>query len=471
MTLRTIILAAGLGTRMKSAIPKMMHPLCGRPMILLALDAAEAAGPGKPVLVIGCGAESVRAAAGDRAEYVLQPELIGTADAVRRTESVLRGKADHLLVFNGDMPLWRPETLQRLADAGRTASGPMVMLSGVGRDARLFGRVIRDGAGKIAEIVEDAHLTAEQREIREINLGAYCFRAGWLWESLSKVRPSPKGEYYLTDLAAMAAREGGAEAIVVEDEEEWIGINTRAHLAEAEAALRRRINRRWMEAGVGMQDPAATYISLEATIGEGTRILPNTHLEGKTAVGCGCVLGPNTVVRGSTLGDRCRVECSVVEDATLEEDVSIGPFGHLRSGAHLERGVHMGNFGEVKKSRLGAGAKMGHFSYLGDAAVGAGANIGAGTITCNYDGKQKHRTEIGEGAFIGSDTMLVAPVKIGRGAKTGAGSVVTHDVPAGSVVLGVPAREKRKSGAGKKGSRTPSKLKSKPKTAKRRASR
>ncbi len=450
MTLRTIILAAGLGTRMKSPLPKMLHPLCGRPMVLLALDIAAGVSAERPVLVIGHGADAVRAAAGSRAEFVLQPELLGTADAVRRTEGALRGKADFVMVFYGDMPLWRPETLRQLAEAGKKAAGPLAMLTGIGNDPRFFGRVIRDGAGNVAEIVEDAHLTPEQKAVREINLGAYCFRAGWLWEKLEQVKTSPKGEYYLTDLVAMAAREGGVTAIPVADEEEWIGINTRAHLAEAEAVLRRRINKRWMEAGVGMQDPATAYISLEAVIGEDTTILPNTHLEGKTAIGRGCVIGPNSILRRSTVGDRCKVECSVVEDATLEEDVSIGPFGHLRSGSHLERGVHMGNFGEAKNSRLGAGAKMGHFSYLGDATVGAGANIGAGTITCNYDGKRKHKTEIGEGAFIGSDTMLVAPVKIGKGAKTGAGSVVTHDVPAGTVVVGVPAKKMRKTNAPKK---------------------
>ncbi len=444
MTLRTVILAAGLGTRMKSPLPKMMHPLCGRPMVLLALDIAKSASAERPVLVVGHGAEAVRAAAGEQAEFVVQPELLGTADAVRRTERVLRGKAEYVIVFYGDMPLWRPETLKKLAEAGKNMAGPLAMLTGIGKDARFFGRVIRDNAGNVSEIVEDAHLTAEQKAVKEINLGAYCFRAGWLWEKLAQVRPSPKGEYYLTDLAAIAAREGGVTAIHVADEEEWIGINTRAHLAEAEAILRKRINRRWMDAGVGMQDPATTYISLDAVIGEDTMILPNTHLEGKTAVGRGCAIGPNTILRRSTIGDRCKVECSVVEDATLEDDVSIGPFGHLRTGTYLEHGVHMGNFGEAKNSRLGAGAKMGHFSYLGDATVGAGANIGAGTITCNYDGQQKHKTEIGEGAFIGSDTMLVAPVKIGKGARTGAGSVVTHDVPDETVVVGVPAKTFRK---------------------------
>jgi bifunctional UDP-N-acetylglucosamine pyrophosphorylase/glucosamine-1-phosphate N-acetyltransferase len=444
MTLRTIILAAGLGTRMKSTLPKMMHPLCGRPMVLLALDIAGALGAEKPVMVIGHGAEAVRVAAGDRAEFVVQSELLGTADAVRRTEKELRGKADHILVFYGDMPLWEPDTLRRLAEAGLRGPGPLALLTGIGNDPRGFGRVIRDERGGVREIIEDAHCTPEQKAIREINLGAYCFCADWLWTALERVKPSPKGEYYLTDLVAIAAREGGAAAIAIEDEEEWIGINTCAHLAEAEAVLRRRINRRWMEAGVIMQDPAATYLSFEATIGEGTSLLPNTHLEGKTIIGRDCLIGPNTIIRRSTVGDRCRLECSVVEDATLEEDVSVGPFGHLRTGAYLERGVHMGNFGEVKNSRLGAGAKMGHFSYLGDATVGAGANIGAGTITCNFDGKKKHRTEIGEGAFIGSDTMLVAPVKIGKGAKTGAGSVVTRDVPDETLAVGVPAKKIRK---------------------------
>lgn len=450
MTLRTLILAAGMGTRMKSALPKMMHPLCGRPMVLLALDTAEAVGEGRPVLVVGHGADEVREAAGGRAEFVVQPELLGTADAVRRAEGLLRGKADRILVFYGDMPLWKPETLRRLAKAGETARGPLALLTGIAKDTRLFGRVVRDASGKITGIVEQADLSPEQESLREVNLGAYCFRADWLWAALEKVGPSPKGEYYLTDLVAMAGNEGGAAALTVEDEEEWIGINTRVHLAEAETALRGRINRRWMEAGVGMQDPAATYISLDAVIGRGTTILANTHLEGKTAVGRDCLLGPNTVLRRSTLGDRCRVEASVVEDSILEDDASIGPFGHLRSGAYLESGVHMGNFGEVKNSRLGAGSKMGHFSYIGDATLGADVNIGAGTITCNYDGERKNPTEIGAGAFIGSDTMLVAPVKIGKGARTGAGSVVTRDVPDDTLAVGMPARQIKKEGAKKK---------------------
>jgi bifunctional UDP-N-acetylglucosamine pyrophosphorylase/glucosamine-1-phosphate N-acetyltransferase len=229
-------------------------------------------------------------------------------------------------------------------------------------------------------------------------------------------------------------------SIQVEDHDEVIGINTREHLAQAEAALRRRINRHWMLEGVTLLDPTTVYIGPEVKIGRDSVVLPNTHLEGTTVVGAACRLGPNTVVRDSSIGDRCRVEASVVEEAKLEEEVQIGPFAHLRRGAHLCRGVHMGNFGEVKNSTLGPGVRMGHFSYVGDATIGPDVNVGAGTVTCNYDGEQKHRTEIEEGAFIGSDTMLVAPVRIGRGSRTGAGSVVTRDVPDWSVAAGVPAR-------------------------------
>ncbi len=256
---------------------------------------------------------------------------------------------------------------------------------------------------------------------------------------------SSKGEYYLTDLVAMAVKEGKGLGIAITDDlDEAIGVNTREHLAEAEGALRRRIQSRWMLAGVTLQDPASTYIGPEVSLGADTVVLANTHLEGKTSVGKGCRLGPNTRIRDSVLGDGCSVEASVLEGARLDEQVEVGPFAHLRPGAHLMRGVHVGNFGEVKDSTLGPGSKMGHFSYVGNAEIGAQVNIGAGTITCNFDGEKKHPTTIGDGAFIGSDTMLVAPVKVGKGARTGAGAVVTKDVPDDSVAVGIPARVIRK---------------------------
>jgi bifunctional UDP-N-acetylglucosamine pyrophosphorylase/glucosamine-1-phosphate N-acetyltransferase len=270
-----------------------------------------------------------------------------------------------------------------------------------------------------------------------------CFRDEWLWPNLARIERRPKGEYYLTDLAAIAREQGEpVAALSVAESLEVIGLDHRLKLAQAEAEMRRRINERWMLAGVTLVHPEATYIEAGVEIGADTVIWPNTLLQGQTRIGHGCTLGPGSVIRDSRIGDGCRVEMSMVEQAVMEEGSDVGPFGHLRKGAHLGPGAHVGNFGELKNSYLGPGAKMGHFSYLGDATVGAEANIGAGTITCNYDGQRKHRTVVGEGAFIGSDTMLVAPVEIGAGAKTGAGSVVTRDVPPGRVAYGVPARIK-----------------------------
>jgi len=262
---------------------------------------------------------------------------------------------------------------------------------------------------------------------------------------LQRISLSPKGEYYLTDLIAIAVKDGlDVNALTLDDTTEAIGINNRAHLAEAEAALRQRINQRWMVSGVTILDSATTYIHAEVTIGQDTTILPNTMLQGATTIGENCTLGPNTIITDTQIGNRCNILASVLEDAKVDNNVEIGPYCHLRKGAHLASGVHMGNFGEVKNSYLGRGVKMGHFSYLGDATIGKNVNIGAGTITANYDGVNKHRTEIGADAFIGSDTMLVAPIKIGQGARTGAGSVVTKDVPDNTVVVGIPARAVRK---------------------------
>jgi bifunctional UDP-N-acetylglucosamine pyrophosphorylase/glucosamine-1-phosphate N-acetyltransferase len=283
-------------------------------------------------------------------------------------------------------------------------------------------------------------------KVNEFNVGAYSFATTWLWDALARLPLSPKGEYYLTDLAGMAGSEGRAlSSVALTDASQGIGINTQEHLAEAEAVLRHRINRDWMLRGVRMVDPATTYIGPEVEIGADSVIQPNTHLEGRTSIGDRCVLGPSTIVRGSRLGSNCRVEASVIEGATLEDDVSVGPFAHLRQGAYLCRGVHMGNFGEVKNSRLGPGVKMGHFSYIGDANLGDRVNVGAGTITCNFgrNGVKNH-TEVGADVFIGSDSLLVAPLRIGRGAATGAGSVVTKDVPERSLAVGVPARVVRK---------------------------
>jgi bifunctional UDP-N-acetylglucosamine pyrophosphorylase/glucosamine-1-phosphate N-acetyltransferase len=437
-----VILAAGRGTRMKSDLQKVLHSLLGRPMVTYAVETMQALTGTAPVLVVGREADAVRETVGDAAVFVEQAEQKGTSHAVLQARDILRGQSDLVLVTYADMPLLTLDTLRQLVERQQQNDGPLTVLTLVTEDSRGFGRIVRDGNGGVLEIVEEAVATPEELAIRELNVGVYCFDADWLWSRIEQIPLSlPKEEYYLTDLVGMAVGEGQrVETVTTEDKAEALGINTRAHLAEAERALRQRINTQWMLEGVTIVDPDTTYIEPGVTIGRDTTIWPNTHLRGQTAVGEQCTIGPNTIVEDCQIGDRCRVLASVLERAVMEDDADIGPFGHLREGARLCRGAHMGNFGELKNASLGPGAKMGHFSYVGDAEVGAEANIGAGTITCNYDGVRKHKTEVGEGAFIGSDTLLVAPVKVGKGAKTGAGSVVTHDVPDGATAYGVPAR-------------------------------
>lgn len=445
MRVTSVLLAAGQGTRMKSARPKVLHPICGQPMIEYALRAAWEATTELPVVVIGHGGEAVRQFLGEAAECVVQEPQLGTAHAVQQAEPLLRGQTDLVLVTYADMPLLRPETLRRLVEMQQQNPGPMTLLTTFAKDARGFGRILRDEQGRIQAIVEEAVATPEQLAIRELNVGAYCFRADWLWDALRRIPLSPKGEYYLTDTVALAVADGlPVASVCTEDWEETIGINTRVHLAEAEAAMRRRINRQHMLAGVTIIDPATTYIEPGVVIGQDTVIWPNTYLRGETVIGRDCVIGPDTMITDTTIGDSCVIVKSVLEGAIVENHVDIGPFARLRKGAHLCEGVHMGNFGEVKDSILGPGTKMGHFSYIGNATIGANVNIGAGTITCNYDGVRKNPTEIGDDAFIGSDTMLVAPVKVGARARTGAGAVVTRDVPPDTVVVGVPARPLKK---------------------------
>jgi bifunctional UDP-N-acetylglucosamine pyrophosphorylase / glucosamine-1-phosphate N-acetyltransferase len=445
MTIQSIILAAGQGTRMRSNLPKVLHPLLGKPLIYYSLEAAAKVTGTTPVVVIGHGGEEVRKVVGEAARFVLQEPQLGTGHAVQQTRKVLQGQSDQVLVTYADMPLLKADTFQHLVEAHQSHSGPITMLTVVEDDPRGFGRIERNEAGEVTAIVEEAEASPAQLEIHELNASVYCFDADWLWENISDIPLAKKGEYYLTDLVGMAVRQGlPVQAMVLPDKEEAIGINSRVHLAEAEAILRKRINREWMLAGVTLVDPAATYIEPGVRIGQDTVIYPNTFLQGSTVIGENCVLGPNTVIKDTQVGIRCEILSSVVERATLEDDVDIGPFAHLRKGAHLAKGVHMGNFGEVKNSYLAPGVKMGHFSYIGDANIGEDTNIGAGTITCNFDGKRKHKTEIGKGVFIGSDTMLIAPLKIGDGARTGAGAVVRRDIPDYTLAVGLPARNIKK---------------------------
>ncbi len=445
MKITAVILAAGQGTRMRSSLPKVLHPLVGRPMALYSLEAAQQATGTTPVMVIGYGAEGVKEAVGEAARYVVQEPQLGTAHALMQAESLLRDESDLVLVTTADMTLITAETYRKLIQAQSTHSGPLTLLSAIAEAGSDFGRVLRDVDGRVQAVVEVAQASEEQLAIREVNTSVYCFTASWLWDALKRIPLSPKVEYYLTDTVGLAVSEGlSVQAVTLEDPDEAIGINTRLQLAQAEAALRQRINQSWMLAGVTLIDPATTYIEPGVRIGADSTIWPNTYLQGQTEIGGNCTIGPNAILRDTRVGERCKVLNSVLEKAVLEDDVDVGPFGHLRKGARLAHGVHMGNFGEVKDSYLGPGTKMGHMSYIGNATIGPGVNIGAGTVTCNFDGEKKHPTEIGAGAFIGSDTMLVAPIKVGEGAHTGAGAVVTKDVPPDTLAVGMPARAIRK---------------------------
>jgi len=446
MKVTAVLLAAGQGTRMKSSLPKVLHPLCGKPMLWHVLEALKHAASERPVVVIGHGAEDVKKYLGDSADCVLQEPQLGTGHAALQAESLLKGKTDYVIVTYADMPLLRGETFKRLVETQRLNSGPFSLLTVIADDPRGFGRIMRKADGTVEAIVEEYVATPEQQKIKELNVGAYCFKADWLWDALHRIPKNPKkGEYYLTDIVELAVKDNlPVQAVLHDDFIETIGINTRVHLSEAEAAMRTRINREHMLNGVSMMDPASTYIETGVRIGRDTVVMPNTHIHGNTEIGEGNMIGPNTIIRDSRIGNRCKVLSSVMEGATLEDDVDVGPFARLRKGAHLKSHVHMGNFGEVKDSTLHEGVKMGHFSYIGNATIGANTNIGAGTITCNYDGERKHPTEIGEDVFIGSDTMLVAPLKLGDGARTGAGAVVTKNVPEDTLVVGMPARAIRK---------------------------
>ena len=437
-----VVLAAGDGVRMRSRLAKVLHRVCGKELIRYPVDLMNQLGIGKVVVVVSPGNnEAVRGLLGDSVEYVIQPDVKGTGDALGRAEGLLKGRAHNVMVLTADAPLVRPESVKPLMAAHVDSSRNMTFLTCRSGSAKDFGRVVRDENGQVVEIIEAADNTDTDNEIAEVNGSVYCFRDRWLWESVESIGAAPNGEKYITSLVRIGSSGNSTvQAISTEDPDELMGVNNRLQLAHVEAVLRQRIRERWMLSGVTMPDPSTVYIDAEATIGQDTVILPNTSIIGRSVIGEDCEIGPNSVIRDSKLGRGCRATASVLEESTMEDGANIGPFSHLRPGAYLESGVHLGNFVEVKESRFAAGAMMGHFGYVGDASIGAGTNLGAGMVTCNYDGKDKHRTDIGENAFIGCDTMLVAPVTVGAGAITGAGAVVTKDVPAGRLAVGVPAK-------------------------------
>jgi bifunctional UDP-N-acetylglucosamine pyrophosphorylase/glucosamine-1-phosphate N-acetyltransferase len=436
-----IVLAAGQGTRMRSRVPKVLHPLAGRSLIDHVLDALAEAGIARPVVVTGHGADAVEIALATRAVTARQEPQRGTADAVRVGMTVVPRNAATVLVTMGDAP-FQPPDLFRTIVAQRDVGDPaIVLVSAHIADATGYGRIVRGADGGAVAIVEEADADGSVRVGDEVNVGTYAFDAAWLRDALARVTASASGEEYLTDLVSMAVADGRAVRIVeAADPADATGINDRLALAAAEERMRRRIVEHHLRNGVTIVDPATTRIDARVEIGQDARIEPWTILEGASVIASDAVIGPNAHVRASRIGPRTRVWASVVEESIVAEDVEIGPFAHLRPGAEVGARCRIGNFAEIKQSRLGAGTQQHHFSYLGDAEIGENVNVGAGSVTANFDGTAKHRTVIGDRASIGVDTMMVAPVTIGAGATTGAGSVVNRDVAPGKKVVGVPAR-------------------------------
>ena len=436
-----IVLAAGRGTRMRSRTPKVLHPVAGRPMLHLVLDALATAGFDRRVVVAADADDEVAEASRSRAPIAVQDAPLGTGHAVLAAREAA-GDAERLLIVNGDLPLLTAATLAALADAHCAERAALSFLTVEVEDPTGYGRVVRDGAdGGVAGIVEESDSDEQTRAIGEVNAGVYTAEAAWLWSALDALAPAPNGEIYLTDAVRAAVSSGcRVHAQRLADATEAQQVNTRAELAAADTAMRDRIRAALMASGVTLVGRETIYVDAGVAVGEDTTLLPGTHLMGDTVVGGECEIGPNAVLRDMRVGDRCTIGGSTLEGSTVANGVDIGAYCRVRPRSVIEADVHLGTYAEVKASRIGARTQIGHFSYTGDADVGADVNIGAGAITANYDGTSKHRTEIGDGAFIGSDTMMIAPVRVGAGARTAAGAVVTHDVPDGAQVIGAPAR-------------------------------
>jgi bifunctional UDP-N-acetylglucosamine pyrophosphorylase/glucosamine-1-phosphate N-acetyltransferase len=436
---------------MRSRTPKILHPLCGRPMLAFVLDAweeaaaeldADGVSAAAPVVVYSPATAAIREVVGARGRLALQDVPRGTGDAVRAALAEIPDRVEEVLVLSGDVPLVIGEQLIAVLEQRRLDDAAIALASVFAADPGELGRVVRSEFGSVERIVEARDLTDDMVDTNEINAGVYAFDAAWLRRRIDALAPSPSnGELYLTDLVQLAREDGRiVSAVGFDDDGTLDGVNDRSQLAQAEWALRVRINEGHMRAGVTMRDPSTVYVDWSVRLGQDVVLEPGVMLHGETSVGDGSTIGPGAMVEDSAIGAGCRVWLSVLEGATVEDGASIGPYSHLRPGSHVGAGAEVGNFAEVKNARLGARVKQHHVSYLGDADVGAGTNVGAGTITANWDGRSKNRTTIGPNAFLGVDTMLVAPVEVGEGARTGAGAVVTKNVPAGKLAVGVPAR-------------------------------
>ncbi|MDA8098241.1 MAG: bifunctional UDP-N-acetylglucosamine diphosphorylase/glucosamine-1-phosphate N-acetyltransferase GlmU [Nitrospiraceae bacterium] len=448
-----IILAAGLGTRMKSSLAKALHPVAGKPMLLHVLDAVGGTDPERTVVVLGHQADRVRQAlAGYPVETVLQEQQLGTGHAVRQAAGAIAAATGPVMVLCADTPLLSAATLRSLLDVHGKKKAAITLLTAIVDAPQGYGRIVRSKGG-VTGIVEEKDATAKQKKIAEVNAGIYCFRGDFLLGALGGLsNRNAQNEYYLPDTIALARKKKlRVESVVCSDTDEVMGINSRQDLSRAERFLQDRTNARWMRDGVTLLDPATVFIGPEVTIGRDVVLYSHTRLEGATSLGEGCVVYPGSRITDSSLGSGVTVkDHCVIDQSTISDRVSVGPFAHLRPGTVIAVNARIGNFVEVKKSVIGEGSKANHLSYIGDATVGSGVNIGAGVITCNYDGFTKSRTVIEDDVFIGSDAQLVAPVRIGKGALVAAGATITRDVPPDALAITRVPQENKEGVAGRR---------------------
>ena len=439
MSLAVIILAAGKGVRMNSELPKVLHPILKKPMLRYVLDVAREMEPERIVLVLGHDSELVKEVVLDHpVETVIQEPQLGTGHAVLCCEDVFRGFSGDILILSGDVPATNVLTLREFLNSHTKNGADVSFMSALVKNPGGYGRILRNAEGEVLRIVEDKDATEDEKKENEINAGIYCVNSSFLWESLGGLdTENSQGEYYLPGIVNLCvSQKRRLMAFTLTNPKEVSGVNSREQLGEAEKTIRRAINRRHMENGVTIADPETTYISDSVIIGKDTTVYPNTYIYGETRIGDGCRVGPSVYIEDSRIGNNVEIRfSSYLTGCEVENGVVMGPFCHLRPEAKIKDRAKIGNFVEIKKSEIGVGSKVPHLSYVGDADIGDGVNIGAGTITCNYDGVNKHRTVVEDRAFIGSDTMLVAPIRVGRDATTAAGSTITKDVTPGALAI------------------------------------
>ncbi|MEK4762623.1 bifunctional UDP-N-acetylglucosamine diphosphorylase/glucosamine-1-phosphate N-acetyltransferase GlmU [Viridibacillus sp. FSL E2-0187] len=440
-----VILAAGQGTRMKSKLYKVLHPVCGKPMVEHVVDHIQTLDVERIVTIVGYGAEKVKEQLGEKSEYVLQAEQLGTAHAVQQVEPILGELEGTTIVICGDTPLIRPETMKALFEHHESNHAKATILTAIAEDPTGYGRILRSKDQQVAQIVEQKDATPEQRQVKEINTGTYCFDNKALFAALKLVKnDNAQGEYYLPDVIEILQKQGEVvAAYVTENFAETLGVNDRIALSQAEETMRARINEQHMRNGVTIINPNNTYISVDAQIGRDTVIQPGVIIEGASSIGEDCIIGPNSQIQNSRIGNRTTVHSSVIRESVIGEDTAVGPFAHIRPDSDLGDHVKIGNFVEVKKTKIDNGSKVSHLSYLGDAEVGTEVNIGCGTITVNYDGKNKFKTVIEDNAFVGCNSNLVAPVTVGKGSFVAAGSTITKDIPADALAIARSRQENK----------------------------